>query len=124
MMNTNNQNQRMQQSKAQNLIAETLADLRNQHPLVSKLALQRFAAELRRLRSPEMNDLKVRLMGLHASADLALIEQEALQKMLSLVEMALENRSLRMPRMTQPLTLPLPEHFTVVGRGIGEAVGD
>lgn len=124
MMNTNNQNQRMQQSKAQNLIAETLADLHNQHPLVSKLALQRFAAELRRLRSPEMNDLKVRLMGLHASADLALTEQEALQKMLSLVEMALENRSLRMPRMTQPLTLPLPEHFTVVGRGIGEAVGD
>ncbi len=123
-MNIDNQQPVVQLSLAESLVAETLADLKNQHPLVSKLALQRFASQLRRLRSDEMDALKASLMGRRAGSDISLQEQEALTKMFSLVETALENRRLRMPRMTQPLNQALIAHFPVVGRGIGEAMGE
>jgi hypothetical protein len=123
-MNIDNQQPVVQLSLAESLVAETLADLKNQHPLVSKLALQRFASQLRRLRSDEMDALKASLISRRAGSDISLQEQEALTKMFSLVETALENRRLRMPRMTQPLNQALIAHFPVVGRGIGEAMGE
>jgi hypothetical protein len=123
-MNFENTNPLVQQPLAESLVAETFADLNNQHPLVSKLALQRFASQLRRLRSDEMDALKACLIGRRASLDITHQEQEALTKMFSLVETALENRRLRMPRMTQPLNQSLIAHFPVVGRGISEAMGE
>ncbi|MGE3725599.1 MAG: hypothetical protein AB7I41_08620 [Candidatus Sericytochromatia bacterium] len=123
-MNFENKKPLVQLPVAESLVAETLADLNNHHPLVSKLALQRFASQLRRLRSDEMDALKASLIGRRASSDISHREQEALTKMFSLVETALENRRLRMPRMTQPLNEALIAHFPVVGRGIGEAIGE
>jgi hypothetical protein len=123
-MNFENKNPVFKLPLAESLVAETLADLNNQHPLVSKLALQRFASQLRRLRSDEMDALKASLIGLRADSGISHQEQEALTKMFSLVETALENRRLRMPRMTQPLNQALIAHFPVVGRGIGEAMGE
>jgi hypothetical protein len=102
------------------LVNEALADLRNPHPLVSKLTLQRFASQLRRLRSSEMEDLKATLLAFRVKAEISVQEQEALTKMYTLVEAADENRRLRTPRMTAPLTATFP----VVGRSIGEASGE
>ncbi|PIQ23034.1 hypothetical protein COW36_02000 [bacterium (Candidatus Blackallbacteria) CG17_big_fil_post_rev_8_21_14_2_50_48_46] len=102
------------------LVEDTLADLRNNHPLVSKLALQRFAAQLRRLRSTELEALKEGLLTHRGRQGLSDQEQDALSRMFTLVETASENRRLRIPRMTAPLT----EHYPVIGRGIGEAVSE
>lgn len=109
-----------QPDPAETLVNETLADLRNEHPLVSKLALQRFAANLRRLKTQDLENLRASLLVHRNQPGISPQEKEVLQRMDTLVSTAQENRRLQAPRMTAPLS----EYFPAIGRSIPSAWGN
>ncbi|MGE3725598.1 MAG: hypothetical protein AB7I41_08615 [Candidatus Sericytochromatia bacterium] len=116
------------QNDAKSLVEDTLSDVRNDHPLVSNLAMQRFASKLRGMTPGELDDVKDAIVAKMSSPDASQSDRNVLQKMYNLADAAAENRQpvrpfpVRPPRpmpfpideIPHPKPFPMPRHWDVM----------
>jgi hypothetical protein len=114
------------QNDAKALVEDTLSDVRNDHPLVSNLAMQRFASKLRGMTPGELDDVKDAIVTKMSSPDASQSDRNVLQKMYNLADAASENRLIPQPRPyprpmpfpmdenPMPKPFPMPRHFDVM----------
>ncbi len=113
------------QNDAKALVEDTLSDVRNDHPLVSNLAMQRFTSKLRGMTPGELDDVKDAIVAKMSSPDASQSDRNVLQKMYNLADAASENRHpgrpfpvrprpFPMDEIPMPKPFPLPRHFDVM----------
>lgn len=101
------------QNDAKALVEDTLSDVRNDHPLVSNLAMQRFTSKLRGMTPGELDDVKDAIVAKMSSPDASQSDRNVLQKMYNLADAASENRMpVRPVHPVRPLPFPSQEYPT------------
>ncbi|MBT9547267.1 MAG: hypothetical protein IV090_17880 [Candidatus Sericytochromatia bacterium] len=97
------------QNDAKALVEDTLSDVRNDHPLVSNLAMQRFTSKLRGMTPGELDDVKDAIVAKMSSPDASQSDRNVLQKMYNLADAASENRQPDRPFPVRPRPFPIDE---------------
>jgi hypothetical protein len=120
------------QNDAKSLVEDTLSDVRNDHPLVSNLAMQRFTSKLRGMTPGEIDDVKDAIVAKMSSPDASQSDRNALQKMYNLADASAENRLIPQPRPyprpmpfpmdenPMPKPFPMPRHWDIQPNGMDQ----